>query len=243
MSIVVKSLNKFFGKQQVLTDLSFDVKPGRITGFLGPNGAGKSTTMKILCGQLPADSGHVHLLGQEIDPSIAHQRQQIGYLPENNPLYSDLYVREYLKWVGSVHKLTNVSDKVSEMIERTGLGTESHKKISQLSKGYRQRVGLAQALLHNPPVLILDEPTSGLDPHQLKEIRQLILELSADKTVLFSTHVLQEVEAICQEVILLNHGQKCLQSSIHELPKLHGGETLEELFVRITEAKTVYLSK
>jgi ABC-2 type transport system ATP-binding protein len=204
MSIVVKNITKSYGNQKALDNISFSVKKGEIVGFLGPNGAGKSTLMKILTTYISSDSGEANVNGFDVITNQKSVQQSVGYLPEHNPLYLDLYVREYLEFNASVYKIDN--SRIEEVIILTGLSTESHKKISQLSKGFRQRVGLANALLHNPDVLILDEPTTGLDPNQLLEIRNVIKNVGKDKTVFLSTHIMQEVEAICDRVIIINKG-------------------------------------
>lgn len=207
MSIEVKNLYKYYGEQAAVRDVSFSVKKGEIVAFLGPNGAGKSTTMKIMTGFMPASEGEVYICGKKVDIDKLETRQIIGYLPENNPLYTDMYVREYLEFVGRIYKIKNLKARVSEMVHAVGLDIEQHKKIGALSKGYRQRVGLAQAIIHDPEVLILDEPTTGLDPNQLVEIRELIRSIGKEKTVILSTHIMQEVEAICDRVIILSKGQ------------------------------------
>lgn len=207
MSIEVKNLFKYYGEQAAVRDVSFSVKKGEIVAFLGPNGAGKSTTMKIMTGFMPASEGEVYICGKKVDIDELSTRQITGYLPENNPLYTDMYVREYLEFVGRIYKIKNLKARVSEMITAVGLEVEQHKKIGMLSKGYRQRVGLAQAIIHDPEVLILDEPTTGLDPNQLVEIRELIRNIGKEKTVLLSTHIMQEVEAICDRVIIISKGQ------------------------------------
>jgi len=207
MSIIVHGVTKLYGEQKALDNVSFEVKTGEIVGFLGPNGAGKSTMMKIITGFIPASLGVVHVNGLEVGTENLEIRKQIGYLPENNPLYPEMYVREYLGFVASIYK-TGISKKVQidNIVELTGLAPEQKKKIGSLSKGYRQRVGLAQALIHNPGVLILDEATSGLDPNQIVEIRNLIKEAGKEKTVMLSTHIMQEVEAICDRVIIIDKG-------------------------------------
>jgi len=205
MCIEVRNITKFYGEQKALNDVSFTLKKGEIVGFLGPNGAGKSTMMKIITGYLKASEGSVLVSEFNIDTQKIEAQKRIGYLPEHNPLYLEMYVREYLLFHASIHKLPKTT--VETILEKVGLTPEAHKKISQLSKGYRQRVGLAASLLHNPEVLILDEPTTGLDPNQLLEIRSLIKEVGKDKIVLFSTHIMQEVEAICDRVIVINKGQ------------------------------------
>jgi ABC-2 type transport system ATP-binding protein len=207
MSIEVKNLYKYYGEQAAVRDISFSVKKGEIVAFLGPNGAGKSTTMKIMTGFMPASEGEVFICGKKVDIDKLDTRQIIGYLPENNPLYTDMYVREYLEFVGRIYKVKNLKARVSDMIHAVGLDVEQHKKIGALSKGYRQRVGLAQAIIHDPEVLILDEPTTGLDPNQLVEIRELIRSIGKEKTVILSTHIMQEVEAICDRVIIISKGQ------------------------------------
>lgn len=207
MSIVVRNITKYYGKQKALDNVSFEVQTGDIVGFLGPNGAGKSTMMKIITGFIPQTSGEALVNGLEVIENSLEIRKHIGYLPENNPLYPDMYIREYLNFVANIYKLgKNKKKRVEEIIEKTGLAHEQKKKIGELSKGYRQRVGLAQALIHNPDVLILDEPTSGLDPNQIVEIRNLISDIGKSKTVMLSTHIMQEVEAICDKIIIINNG-------------------------------------
>lgn len=217
MSIEVKQLSKFYGQQAAVNNISFSVGKGEIVGFLGPNGAGKSTTMKIITGFIPATSGIVNVCGMDIEEQSLEARKRIGYLPENNPLYLDMYVKEYLEFVGKIYKIDKVRDRVKEMINLVGLDVEQNKKIGMLSKGYRQRVGLAQAIIHNPDVLILDEPTSGLDPNQLVDIRQLIKTIGKEKTVMLSTHIMQEVEAICDRVIIIKKGQIVADNIASEL--------------------------
>ncbi len=207
MSVETRNITKFFGKQKALDRVSIFVQKGELVGFLGPNGAGKSTMMKIITGYLPPDAGEVFVNEQEISTKNLEPRYEIGYLPEHNPLYTDLYVKEFLELTAGFYRLSNKRKRVAEMVELTGLGDEQHKKIRALSKGYRQRVGLAQALIHNPSVLILDEPTTGLDPNQLEEIRSLIREISKEKTVMLSSHIMQEVEAVCNRVIIINKGK------------------------------------
>lgn len=209
MSIVIQNLSKVYGAQRALNDISFSVEAGEIVGFLGPNGAGKSTTFKITTGFLPPTEGTVSVAGFNVAEQAMAVKKVIGYLPEHNPLYLDMFVHEYLEFVGGLYGMNskNLKGKVAEMVERCGLTREQNKKIETLSKGYRQRVGLAQALLHDPKVLILDEPTSGLDPNQLVEIRKLIKEVSENKTVIFSTHIMQEVEALCDRVVIINKGE------------------------------------
>jgi len=206
MSIEINNLFKYYGDQAAVKNVSFSIPKGQVVGFLGPNGAGKSTTMKIITGFIPASEGSVSVCGIQVDTNNLKTRQKIGYLPESNPLYTDMYVREYLEFVGRIYKIKNLKQRVNEMIDLVGLGVEQHKKIEALSKGYKQRVGLAQAMIHDPEVLILDEPTSGLDPNQLVEIRELIKNIGKEKTVLLSTHIMQEVEAICQRVLIIKQG-------------------------------------
>ena len=217
MSIRVSQISKIYGNQKVLDQVSFEIGTGEVVGFLGPNGAGKSTLMKIITGYLAADGGSVEINGEMVETKNTAIRSQIGYLPENNPLYTDLYVREYLEMVAGFYHLQNKKEQVLKMVELTGLKGEQHKKIGALSKGYRQRVGLAQALIHDPAVLILDEPTTGLDPNQLEEIRQLISNISENKTVMLSTHIMQEVEAVCNRVIIINKGILVADGSIDQL--------------------------
>lgn len=207
MSVIVENITKIYGSQKAVDSVSFKAEPGKILGFLGPNGAGKSTTMKIITCFIPATSGKVSVCGFDTETQSMEVRKKIGYLPEHNPLYLDMYIKEYLEFIAGIHKIENVKSRIAEMIKMTGLEREQHKKIGQLSKGYRQRVGLAQAMLHNPEVLILDEPTSGLDPNQLTEIRKLIREIGQQKTVILSTHIMQEVEAICDQVVIINKGK------------------------------------
>ena len=207
MSIEVKNLFKYYGEQAAVCDISFSVKKGEIVAFLGPNGAGKSTTMKIMTGFIPSSSGEIFICGMKVDIENLKTRQIIGYLPENNPLYTEMYVREYLEFVGRIYKIKNLKNRVSEMIQTLGLELEQNKTIGALSKGYRQRVGLAQAIIHDPEVLILDEPTSGLDPNQLVEIRELIRKIGKEKTVILSTHIMQEVEAICDRIVIISKGK------------------------------------
>ena len=217
MSVVVKNLSKQFGEQKAVDDISFTAFKGEILGFLGPNGAGKSTTMKIITCYLPQTTGEASVSGFDTRTDSLEVRKIIGYLPENNPLYNHMYVREYLDFAGRISGVSKRQSRIEEVIEQTGLGVEQHKFIHQLSKGYRQRVGLAQALLHDPEVLILDEPTSGLDPNQLASIRQTIKEIGREKTVIFSTHIMQEVQALCDRVIIINKGRLVADDPIEEL--------------------------
>ncbi len=219
MSLQVSQLSKRYGTQKALDEVSFTASPGRILGFLGPNGAGKSTAMKIITGYLGADSGSVGILGEDALANPKKVSPKIGYLPEHNPLYPDLYVKEFLEFSGGLYgmKASRIRERVNELIRKTGLSPEQHKKIGQLSKGFRQRVGLARALIHDPQVVILDEPTTGLDPNQLVDIRNLIREIAENKTLIFSTHIMQEVEAICQDVVIINKGKILAASPLAEL--------------------------
>ena len=207
MSIKVQNVFKYYGEQAALNDVSFEIKSGEIVGFLGPNGAGKSTMMKILTCFIPKSGGVAEVCGMDVDTQSIEVRKKVGYLPEHNPLYLDMYVKEYLHFIAGIYRLKNRKQRVTEMVALVGLEKEQNKKIGALSKGYRQRVGLAQAIIHDPEVLILDEPTSGLDPNQLVEIRKLIVEIGKTKTVMLSTHIMQEVEAICDRVIIIKEGQ------------------------------------
>ena len=224
MSVIVSNLTKTFGDQRAVDDLSFEVKPGEILGFLGPNGAGKSTTMKMITTYLQPTSGTATVCGHDVIKDQMDVRRHIGYLPEHNPLYKDMYIKEYLQFVARIHKVDNAKNRIVELIETTGLQKEQHKLISSISKGYRQRVGLAQALLHDPDVIILDEPTSGLDMNQLIEIRALIKKLGETKTVIFSTHIMQEVQALCDRVIIINEGKLVADDPIDMLQKRLKGE-------------------
>ncbi len=206
MSIAVSGVSKLYGQQKALDDVSFQIDKGNIVGFLGPNGAGKSTMMKIISCYIPQTEGTVKVCGYDVMDQSMEVRSRLGYLPENNPLYPEMYVREYLEFMGGIHKIPSIKSRVDEMLEQVGLTLERKKKIGALSKGYKQRVGLAQAMLHDPEVLILDEPTTGLDPNQIVEIRNLIKSIGAEKTVMLSTHIMQEVEAICDRVIIINKG-------------------------------------
>jgi ABC-2 type transport system ATP-binding protein len=225
MSVLVENLSKVYGTQHAVDQISFEAKKGEILGFLGPNGAGKSTTMKILTCFIPQTSGTASVCGFDVEKDSMKVREKIGYLPENNPLYKDMYVEEYLLFIAGLHKVSNRKKAVEEMIERTGLTPERHKLIGALSRGYKQRVGLAQAMLHDPEVLILDEPTSGLDPNQLVDIRALIKELGKEKTVIFSSHIMQEVQALCDRVIIINKGKLVANDSIEDLRRKVAGET------------------
>ena len=236
MSIEIQHLTKIYGEQKAVNDISFTINKGEIVGFLGPNGAGKSTTLKMITGYLAATSGSVKVVGLDIEKHPIECKQKIGYLPESNPLYLDMYVKEYLNFIAGVHRIKSLGTGHPEpvegnrlleyIIEKVGLPIEQNKKIAQLSKGYKQRVGLAAALIHQPEVLILDEPTSGLDPNQIIEIRNLIKEQGKDKTVLFSSHILQEVTAICNRIIIINKGTIVADDSLENLTKKGSLETV-----------------
>lgn len=235
MSIKVSNLTKIYGKQRAVSNISFELKKGEVVGFLGPNGAGKSTTMKMVTGYLPPTEGQINVCGFDVVKEPMEVKKKVGYLPESNPLYYDMYVREYLGFTAGIHNLGKQGkERIEEMINLTGLGKESHKKIGALSKGYKQRVGLAQAMLHDPEVLILDEPTSGLDPNQIVEIRDLILRIGKEKTVLLSTHIMQEVEAMCGRIIIINNGTIVADDSIGNLQQ--GNRSLEDIFRSLTQA-------
>lgn len=226
MSIELRNITKIYGDQKAVDDVSFTINKGEIVGFLGPNGAGKTTTMKMITSYLPASSGEIIVSGFDVKENPASVREIIGYLPEHNPLYKEMYVREYLSFIAGLHKIKNKMSKVDELITLTGLTREAHKKISAISKGYRQRVGLAQAMIHDPEVLILDEPTTGLDPNQLLEIRKLIRDIGAEKTVLFSSHIMQEVQSLCDRVIIINQGKIVADDSIEMLAQYQKEEFL-----------------
>ena len=228
--IEIKNITKIYDSQKALDNVSFTVNPGEIVGLLGPNGAGKSTLMKIITCFIPPTEGEITVCGHSIYDDPLAVRRQIGYLPEHNPLYLDMYVREFLQFAAGLYKIKNSKDRVEEMISLTGLTPESNKKLGQLSKGYRQRVGLAQALIHDPKVLILDEPTTGLDPNQLEEIRSLIRKVGQTKMVLLSTHIMQEVEAVCSRAIIINYGKIV---SDDQMDKLSAGQ-LTEKFHKLT---------
>lgn len=217
MSILVKNISKLYGEQKALDNISFEIETGDIVGFLGPNGAGKSTMMKILTAYIPASSGEAFVNNYNVSLDALKVKQSIGYLPEHNPLYLDMYVKEFLRFTAGLFKIKNKKLAVEEVISLTGLNREQNKKIRELSKGYRQRVGLAQAIIHKPKVLILDEPTTGLDPNQIVEIRNLILELGKEKTIMLSTHIMQEVEAICKKVIIIDKGKIVAQDSVSHI--------------------------
>lgn len=239
MSIEVSGLVKMYGAQKAVDQLSFSLSKGEIVGFLGPNGAGKSTTMKMITGFLQPDAGSIHICGEDMLQDPIACKKKIGYLSEANPLYYDMYVKEYLAFIAGIHGIKSTLNSpwtVATVIERTGLGPEQHKKIGQLSKGYKQRVGLAAALIHNPEVLVLDEPTSGLDPNQIIEIRNLIKEQGRDKTVLFSSHILQEVEAICNRIIIIHKGKIVADDSLNNLK---ANRSLEAVFRELTGGVSV----
>ncbi len=220
MSVKVSNLTKNYGEQLAVNHISFELNKGEVLGFLGPNGAGKSTTMKMITGYVEPTEGTIEVCGinQQKNPLLA--KEKIGYLPENNPLYYDMYVKEYLAFVANIYNIKNKKERIAQLIEKTGLEREQHKKIGQLSKGYKQRVGIAQAMIHNPDVLILDEPTSGLDPNQLVDIRNLIKELGKEKTVILSTHIMQEVEAMCQRVLIINQGKIVANNKVDSIKNI-----------------------
>jgi ABC-2 type transport system ATP-binding protein len=237
VSIQVENLSKVYGKQTAVNSINFNIPTGEIVGFLGPNGAGKSTTMKMLTGFIPPSSGGGSICGIDIVEESLEVRKIVGYLPENNPLYLDMYVKEYLAFIGGLSGVKDINKSVEHVLNITRLIPERHKKIGQLSKGYRQRVGLAQALIHNPKVLILDEPTSGLDPIQVVEMRNVITDLGKDKTVLLSTHIMQEVEAMCDRVIIINHGNIVADDRLENL-KQKNDSGLENIFRELVTINT-----
>lgn len=237
MSIEVRNLVKKFGNQTAVNQISFSVQKGEITGFLGPNGAGKSTTMKMITGYWQPDAGSVQLCGMDVAQNTLAVQEKIGYLPESNPLYPDLYVREYLGFIADLHRLKNKKQAIDHVMDEVGLSVQSHKKIGQLSKGYQQRVGLAAALIHDPEVLILDEPTSGLDPNQIAEIRQVIRRLGKEKTILFSSHIMQEVEAVCDRVIIIHQGKLMANDTLAHLK-----QSQQQQIVRVEFAEKVQAS-
>lgn len=234
MSIQVKGLSKTYDQQKAVDNISFQATPGKILGFLGPNGAGKSTTMRMLTGYLQPTSGSASLAGFDTQLQSLEMRRILGYLPENTPLYTDMYVKEFLNFVANTYQLQQPEIKVKDVIARVGLGEEQHKKIAMLSKGYKQRVGLAQAIIHDPEILIFDEPTTGLDPNQLTDIRELIRSLGKNKTIVLSTHIMQEVEALCDQVVIINKGKIVADSSLAGLKKQHQTESLEDIFRSLT---------
>lgn len=238
MSVSVKGVSKIYGSQKALNNVSFEIGTGEVVGFLGPNGAGKSTMMKILTSFITQSEGEVKVCGIDVINNSIESRKKIGYLPEHNPLYLDMYVKEFLTFIADIHKIKNKKERVNEMIELTGLTPEKTKKIKQLSKGYRQRVGLAAALIHDPEVLILDEPTTGLDPNQLKEIRVLIKNIGATKTIMLSTHIMQEVEAICDRAIIIKNGEIVADNLIEALQ-----QGASEVIVEVEFEKAIDLNK
>lgn len=241
MSISVQSLTKIYGSQKAVNNISFSIPKGQIVGFLGPNGAGKSTTMKMITGYLPPTDGTAEVCGFDVQRQPMELRKKIGYLPEQNPLYYDMYVREYLELTAGIHKIekSKKAARINEMIGLTGLTKEAHKKIGMLSKGYKQRVGLAQAIIHNPDVLILDEPTSGLDPNQIVEIRDLITDIGKEKTILLSTHIMQEVEAMCSRVIIINNGNIVADDKISNLQQAGNKSILMVVFESEVSAELI----
>lgn len=248
MSVSVQSLSKVYGTQKAVDNISFSLKKGEIVGFLGPNGAGKSTTMKMITGYLQPDAGTATVCGIDVVQDALAVKKKIGYLPESNPLYYDMYVKEYLAFIAGVHQLAQAKQRIADVIALTGLQVEQHKKLGQLSKGYKQRAGLAAALIHQPEVLILDEPTTGLDPNQIQEIRQVIKAQGADKTVLFSSHILQEVQAICDRIIIINKGKIVaddyltnLQQQQQQVVQVGFAEALEaEWLQRLVHSRNVH---
>ncbi len=236
MSIEITGITKIYGTQKAVNAISFSVQKGGVVGFLGPNGAGKSTTMKMITGYLLPDAGNIQVCGIDVQKDPVAAKRKIGYLPEANPLYHDMYVKEYLAFIAGVHQLDQIPKAIDRAIALTGLGPEAHKKTGQLSKGYKQRVGLAAALIHDPEVLILDEPTSGLDPNQIIEIRNVIKEQGKEKTILFSSHILQEVQAICERVIIIHKGNIVADDQVSHL-LASKGSTLEEVFRSLTAAQ------
>ena len=241
MSISVTNLSKHYGAQKAVNNISFTINKGEVVGFLGPNGAGKSTTMKMITGYLAADAGQVTVCEMAANENSTHTKKKIGYLPEANPLYLDMYVREYLAFIAGVHEISDPKKNIEGVILTVGLTPEAHKKIGQLSKGYKQRVGLAAALVHNPEVLILDEPTSGLDPNQIVEIRNVIKSLAKEKTILFSSHIMQEVEAICDRVIIINKGNIVADDRLSNLQQQHA--TMQQVIVEFKETVALNLLK
>lgn len=239
MSITVKNLTKTYGEQKAVNDISFSIQQGEIVGFLGPNGAGKSTTMKMITGYLEPGAGDINVSSVDVKKNPLEAKKKIGYLPESNALYYDMYVREYLGFIADVHKVKNKNQRIEEVIQLTGLIPESKKRVGQLSKGYKQRVGLAAALLHDPEVLILDEPTSGLDPNQIIEIRNVIKEQGKNKLVLFSSHILQEVEAICDRVIIINKGKIVADDKLSNLQQRSTSSVVRVKFKEALEAEWI----
>lgn len=239
MSVKVKQLKKVFGEQVAVNSISFEISKGEIVGFLGPNGAGKSTTMKMITGYIPATEGEIEVCGRNTCDFIVETQRVVGYLPESNPLYYDMYVREYLEFLAGVHKIKEAKSRIDLIIKQTGLHVEEKKKIGALSKGFKQRVGIAQAMIHNPEVLILDEPTSGLDPNQIIEIRELIKDFGKNKTVILSTHIMQEVEAMCDRVIIINKGNIVADAKLKDLQLQYQGQSLETIFRNLTQTSEI----
>lgn len=237
MSISVSTLSKSYGRQKAIDGISFEASAGKVLGFLGTNGAGKSTTMKVLTCFIPQTSGSANVCGFDVNLHPMEVKRNIGYLPEHNPLYLEMYVKEALGFICDIHQVNDKQKRINEVIDLTGLGDEQFKKIGALSKGYRQRVGLAQAILPDPKVLILDEPTSGLDPNQVVGIRKLIKELGKTKTLVLSTHIMQEVEAVCDQVIIINNGKIVADDSLGSLKASHHGKTLEDIFIELTNGR------
>ncbi|MFT4696413.1 MAG: ABC-2 type transport system ATP-binding protein [Urechidicola sp.] len=243
MSIEIKNVTKIYGLQKALNEVSFTVNQGEILGFLGPNGAGKSTLMKIISCYIPPTEGTVIVDGYDVREDSLEIRKRVGYLPEHNPLYLDMYVKEYLTFIAGIHKLNKKKEKLSNVIDLVGLGLEQNKKIGQLSKGYKQRVGLAQALIHDPKVLILDEPTSGLDPNQLADIREVIKNIGKEKTVMFSSHIMQEIEAICDRIVIINRGKLIVDKDALQMMKSNSSQQIVQVefekIVSKTELKSI----
>lgn len=236
MSVHIQHISKVYGEQRAVDNISFEVKEGEILGFLGPNGAGKSTTMKMITGYLPPTQGQIFVNGIDMQTHTIEGRKLIGYLPESNPLYMDMFIKEYLHFISGVYQVKNPSAAVQRVIEMTGLGPEQNKQIRQLSKGYKQRVGLAQALIHDPKILILDEPTTGLDPNQLGEIRRLIQELGKSKTIIFSTHIMQEVQAVCSRVMIIQKGKIVADNTVQGLSQqMSGANTIHFMLERLID--------
>jgi|TARA_B110000977_G_scaffold65990_2_gene89784 ABC-2 type transport system ATP-binding protein len=243
MSIEIKNVTKIYGLQKALNEVSFTVNQGEILGFLGPNGAGKSTLMKIISCYIPPTEGTVIVDGYDVREDSLEIRKRVGYLPEHNPLYLDMYVKEYLTFIAGIHKLNKKKEKLSNVIDLVGLGLEQNKKIGQLSKGYKQRVGLAQALIHDPKVLILDEPTSGLDPNQLADIREVIKNIGKEKTVMFSSHIMQEIEAICDRIVIINRGKLIVDKDALQMMNSNSSQQIVQVefekIVSKTELKSI----
>lgn len=237
MSIEVEDLVKFYGTHKAVDQISFSAQPGSVLGFLGPNGAGKSTTMKVITGFIPASAGSVKVCGMNVDTNSLEVRKRVGYLPEHNPLYLDMYVKEALAFICDIHRVTDQKGRISRILELTGLDTVRNKVIGSLSKGFRQRVGIAQAIIPDPEVLILDEPTSGLDPNQVIGIRNLITELGKEKTVILSTHIMQEVEAVCDKVVIIKEGKVVADDRLSDLKLRYNEPKLETIFTQLTNAQ------